>query len=65
MNGKYNRYLICDDLISDSSIDKELLLKVKFPEETKVKVISGTFGSFNINDMPDSLRKRIQDGDIS
>lgn len=64
MNGKYNRYLVCDDLISDSSIDKELL-KEKFPVKTKVKVISGTFGSFNINDMPDSLRKRIQDGDIS
>lgn len=28
-------------------------------------MISGTFGRFNINDMPDSLRKRIQDGDIS
>lgn len=64
MNGKYNQYLVCDDLISNSSIDKELI-KEKFPVEIKGKVISGTFGSFNINDMPDSFRKRIQDGDIS
>lgn len=63
MNKKYYGFLVCDDLISDIPIDKELL-KEKFPVKTKGKVISGTFGNFNINDMPESLKRMEFDEDI-
>lgn len=58
-----NGIFACDDLIPDIPIDKELL-KEKFPIETKGKVISGTFGSFNINKIPESLIKMEFDEDI-
>lgn len=51
MNGKYNGFLVCDNLISDIPIDKELV-------ETKGKVISGILGSFNINEILETLRKK-------
>lgn len=58
MSGNYGQFLICDDLISDYSIDR--LLAEKIPELPKVKVISGTFGEFDVNELQEFLRKRIE-----
>lgn len=49
---------ICDDLISVAPIDRHLVEKIL--ESPNVKVISGTFGKFNINDLPECFRKRIE-----
>lgn len=57
----YNRcgkILVCDDLISELPIDR--FLAEKIPESPNAKVISGTFGRFNINELPEFLRKRIE-----
>lgn len=62
MNNKHGEFIVCDDLVSDDYIDKELLKN--FPVETKGKVISGTLGNFNINDMPESLKRMEFDEDI-
>lgn len=55
--------LIYDDINSDVPIDKKLI-KEKSPVETKGRVIGGTFGSFNINDIPESLKRMEFDEDI-
>lgn len=62
MNNKHGEFIVCDDLVADDYIDKELLKN--FPVKTKGKVISGTFGNFNINDMPESLKRMKFDEDI-
>lgn len=57
-----NGFFVCDDLISDTPIDKELIKN--FHPEQNGKVISGSLGNFNINDIPESLRRMEFDGDI-
>lgn len=57
----YNRcgkILVCDDLISEPPIDQ--LLAEKIPESPNAKVISGTFGEFDVNELREVLRKRIE-----
>lgn len=58
MNNKYNILLFCDDLLSDYPIDQ--LIAEKIPELPKAKVISGTFGEFDVNELQEFLRKRIE-----
>ena len=57
----YNRcgkILVCDDLISEPPIDQ--LLAEKIPESPNAKVISGTLGEFDVNELQEVLRKRIE-----
>lgn len=57
----YNRcgkILVCDDLISEPPINQ--LLAEKIPESPNAKVISGTFGEFDVNELQEFLRKRIE-----
>lgn len=58
MSGNYGQFLICDDLISDYPIDR--LIAEKIPESPNAKVISGTFGEFDVNELQEFLRKRIE-----
>ena len=58
---EYNRcgkILVCDDLISELPIDR--FLAEKIPESPNAKVISGTFGEFDVNELQEFLRKRIE-----
>lgn len=57
MNNKYSILLFCDDLLSDYPIDQ--LIAEKIPELPKAKVVSRTFGRFNINAIPEILRKKM------
>lgn len=57
-DGRYDGLLVCDDLISDIPINR--LLAEKIPESPNAKVVSGTFGKFNINEAPEYLIKRIE-----
>lgn len=57
----YNRcgkILVCDDLISEPPIDR--LLAEKIPESPNAKVICGSFGRFNVNELPENLRKKME-----
>lgn len=57
----YNRcgkILVCDDLISEPPIDQ--LLVEKIPESPNAKVISGSFSEFDVNELQEFLRKRIE-----
>lgn len=59
---EYNRFgklFICDDLISELPIVR--LLAEKIPESPNAKVISGSFGRFNVNELPDFFRKQTQE----
>lgn len=57
----YNRcgkILVCDDLISKPPIDR--LLAEKIPESPNAKVISWTLSGFDVNELQEVLRKRIE-----
>lgn len=58
MNGGYGGLFVCDDLISEPPIDR--LLAEKIPESPNAKMISGSFGKFNIDELPQTFRKRIE-----
>lgn len=55
---KCGRFLACDDLISEPPIDR--LLAEKIPESPNAKVVSGTLGEFDVNELQEVLRKRIE-----
>lgn len=58
---EYNRFgklFICDDLISELPIVR--LLAEKIPESPNAKVICGSFGRFNVNELPENLRKKME-----
>lgn len=57
-NNRHDILIVCDDLTSEPPIDR--LLAEKIPELPNVKVISGTFGKFNINDLPECFGKRME-----
>ena len=59
---EYNRFgkiLVFYDLISELPIDR--FLAEKIPESPNAKVISGSFGRFNVNELPDFFRKQTQE----
>lgn len=53
-----NRFFVCDDLISELPIDR--LLAEKIPESPNARVISGTLDEFDVNELQEVLRKRIE-----
>ena len=55
---RFGRFLVRDYLISEPPIDR--LLAEKIPESPNARVISGTFGEFDVNELPEVLRKRIE-----
>lgn len=60
IDNRYDGLIVCDDLISEPPIDR--MLAEKIPESQNAKVISGTFGRFNVNELPETLRRKIESG---
>lgn len=59
MNREHEGLLICDDLTCDYPIDR--MLAEKIPKSPNAKVICGSFGRFNINELPEFFRKQTKE----